>query len=84
MIYVSSPRSADYIASCLTGRLPRVQAERINGSTELTVGSGSHGSYFVTLTPSGRGSVIKVLHPADAADDPPEPEMRFDIARCAV
>jgi hypothetical protein len=38
----------------------------------------------VTLTPSNTGSVIKVMHPANAPDDPPEPEMRFDIARCAT
>jgi hypothetical protein len=24
------------------------------------------------------------MHPANAPDDPPEPEMRFDIARCAT
>lgn len=84
IIYVSSPRSPADIASCLSGRLPRVHTARINGATELTVGSSSNSSYFVTLTPSGQGSVIKVLHPEGSPEDPPEPEMRFDVARCAV
>jgi hypothetical protein len=84
MIYASSPRSAADIASCLSARLPHVHSARVNGATELTVGSSSHSSYFVTLTPSGHGSVIKVLHPEGSPEDPPEPEMRFDVARCAV
>ncbi len=84
MMYVSSQRSPADIASCLKDRLSRVQTSRNNGATELAVGSSSHSSYFVTLTPSGRGSVIEVLRPGDSPEDPPEPELRFDIARCAV
>jgi hypothetical protein len=84
MMYVSSSRSTADIASCLASRLSRVQTSGSNGATELTVGSSSHSSYFVMLTPSGHGSVIKVLHPDGSPEDPPEPEMRFDIARCAV
>ncbi|TAL98506.1 MAG: sugar ABC transporter ATPase [Paraburkholderia sp.] len=84
MMYFSSHRSTADITSCLVSRLSRVKTSGANGSTELTVGSSSHSSYFVTLTPSGHGSVIKVLRPDDSQEDPPEPELRFDIARCAV
>ncbi|MGF6935583.1 hypothetical protein OKW41_004745 [Paraburkholderia sp. UCT70] len=57
---------------------------KIKAAMELAVGSDSNNSYFVTLTPLNAGSVIKVMHPANAPDDPPEEEMRFDIARCAT
>jgi hypothetical protein len=82
MVYVSSARAASDIASCLDSRLSRVHASKNNGSTELTVGSSSHGSYFITLTPSGRGSVVKVVR--GASEDPPEEELRFAIARCTT
>lgn len=84
MIYVSSQRAPAYIASCLESRLSRVRLSRVGSATEIAVGSDSNDSYFVTLTPSNAGSVIKVMHPANAPDDPPEPEMRFNIARCAT
>ena len=56
----------------------------IGGANGIAVGSDSNTSYFVALTPYNAGSVIKVMRPANAPDDPPEPEMRFDIARCAT
>jgi hypothetical protein len=84
MMYVSSQRSPSYISDCLQGRLSRVRTSSIGNATQLAVGSGSNTSYFVTLTPQNAGSVIKVMRPANAPDDPPEPEMRFDIARCAT
>jgi hypothetical protein len=84
MIYVSSQRAPAYIASCLESHLSRVRLSRVGSATEIAVGSDSNNSYFVTLTPSNAGSVIKVMHPANAPDDPPEPEMRFNIARCAT
>jgi hypothetical protein len=84
MMYVSSQRAPAYIADCLEGRLSRVRMSNVGSATELAVGSDSNNSYFVTLTPYNAGSVIKVMHPANAPDDPPEPEMRFDIARCAT
>lgn len=84
MIYVSSPRAPADIAHCLEGRLSRVRMSQVGAATELAVGSDSNNSYFVTLTPLNAGSVIKVTHPANAPDDPPESEMRFDIARCAT
>jgi hypothetical protein len=84
MIYVSSQRAPAYIADCLESRLPRVRTSHVGTGTELAVGSDSNNSYFVTLTPLNAGSVIKVMRPANAPDDPPEPEMRVDIARCAT
>jgi hypothetical protein len=84
MIYVSSPHAPAYIADCLESKLSRVRMSRVGGATEIAVGADSNNSYFVTLTPLNAGSVIKVMHPANAPDDPPEPEMRFDIARCAT
>jgi len=84
MIYVSSMHSASSIASCLEDRLPHVHASKSGSATELSVGSRSDASYFVTLTPSGYGSVIRVIHGTSRSDDPPEPELRFDVARCAT
>jgi hypothetical protein len=84
IVYVSSPRAPADIAECLQDRLSRVRVSHVGAATELAVGSGSNPSYFVTLTPTNTGSVIKVMQPANASDDPPEPEMRVDIARCAT
>ncbi|RQH09046.1 sugar ABC transporter ATPase [Paraburkholderia dinghuensis] len=84
MIYVSSARSPSSIANCLEDRLPRVHESKAGSATELSIGSGSDASYFVTLTPSGNGSVIRVTHGASRSDDPPEPELRFDVARCTT
>jgi hypothetical protein len=82
MVYVSSARQTSDIARCLDRRLSRVHTSKNNGSTELTVGSSSNGSYFITLTPSRGGSVVKVVR--GTADDPPEEELRFAIARCTT
>lgn len=84
MIYVSSARSPVSIANCLEDRLPRVSESTDGGATELSVGSQSDASYFVTLTPSSYGSVVRVTHGGSSSDDPPEPELRFDIARCTT
>jgi hypothetical protein len=84
IVYVSSQRAPADIAECLQSRLPRVRMSQVGTATQLAVGSDSNNSYFVTLTPHNAGSVIKVMHPANAPDDPPEDEMRFDIARCAT
>ena len=82
MVYASSVRPASDIERCLDSRLSRVHVSKNNGVTDLTIGSSSNGSYFITLTPSGHGSVIKVVR--GTGDDPPEEEMRFAIARCAT
>jgi hypothetical protein len=82
MIYVSSQRPASSIASCLDSRLTNAHLSKSNGATEIIVGSRSNGSYFVTLTPSGGSTVIKVVR--GTASEPPEEEMRFAIARCAT
>ena len=84
LMYVSSQRAPAYVAACLKDRLPRVRMSSVGSATELAVGSDSNTSYFVTLTPLNAGSVIKVMRPANAPDDPPEEEFRFDIARCAT
>jgi hypothetical protein len=84
MIYASSSRSAASVASCLEDRLPHVHASRDGTTTELSVGSRSDASYFVTLTQNGYGSVIRVTHGASASNDPPEEELRFDVARCTT
>ncbi|MDR5811136.1 hypothetical protein [Caballeronia sp. LZ019] len=81
MIYVSSARAASDISSCLQRRLPSAQVMRDQGSTELLVGSNA---WLVTLTPSGYGSIVKVQQSASDDGGVPEPEMRFDVARCAV
>jgi len=83
MVYVSSSRTVASIATCLEDRLPRVRTSQAGATTELAVGADSNNSYFVTLTPLNGTTVIKVMRPTNAPDDPPESEMRFDIARCA-
>jgi len=84
MMYVSSQRAPADIADCLESKLSRVRMSHVGDATEIAVGSDSNNSYFVTLTPFNAGSVIKVMRPANAPDDPPESEMRFDIAHCAT
>ncbi|MGU7778738.1 sugar ABC transporter ATPase [Burkholderia sp. PU8-34] len=79
MIYVSSQRPAGAIANCLGSRLSSVHRSQHNGVTDIRVGSRS---YFVTLTPSGAGSVIRVER--GSGSEPPEEAMRFAIARCAI
>jgi hypothetical protein len=79
MIYVSSARPAYAIASCLDNRLSDTERSQHNGVTDITVGSRS---YFVTLTPSANGSVIKVVR--GSGSEPAEEAMRFAIARCAI
>jgi hypothetical protein len=84
LVYVTSARTTSDITECLESRLSRVRASSVGSATELAIGSDSNTAYFVTLTPTSAGSEIKVMRPANAPDDPPEPEMRFDIARCAT
>lgn len=84
LVYVSSPRTATSIATCLQDRLSRVRTSQAGDSTELAVGADSNNSYFITLTPLNGNTVIKVMRPANAPNDPPEEELRFDIARCAT
>lgn len=81
VIYVSSARTPSDVASCLEERLPSVSASRVGGVSELLVGSNT---WLVTLTPSGYGSTVKVQKSAGDDSRLPEPEMRFDIARCTT
>ncbi|MPV66566.1 sugar ABC transporter ATPase [Burkholderia sp. BE17] len=79
MIYVSSQRPAHAIANCLDSRLSGTEQSQHNGVTDIAVGSNA---YFVTLTPSGNGSVVKVVR--GSGSEPPEEAMRFAIARCVI
>ncbi|NTZ83075.1 sugar ABC transporter ATPase [Burkholderia metallica] len=79
MIYVSSQRPAYAVANCLDSRLSGTEQSQHNGVTDIAVGSNS---YFVTLTPSGNGSVIKVVR--GSGNEPAEEAMRFAVARCAI
>ncbi|WP_322057795.1 sugar ABC transporter ATPase [Paraburkholderia sp. J63] len=84
MVYASSARSPSSIANCLRSHLSSAYESHSGNATELAIGSRSDASYFVTLTPNGRGSVIRVTHGASSSNDPPEEELRFDVARCTT
>ncbi|MGU7770640.1 sugar ABC transporter ATPase [Burkholderia sp. MR1-5-21] len=79
MIYVSSQRPTYAIANCLGSRLSDTHQSQHDGAIDVNVGSRS---YFVTLTPSGAGSVIRVVR--GSGNEPAEEAMRFAIARCAI
>ncbi|SAK59012.1 sugar ABC transporter ATPase [Caballeronia ptereochthonis] len=81
VIHVSSARAASDISSCLQRMIPSAQATRDQGSTELMVGSNA---WLVTLTPSSYGSIVKVQQSSSDDGGVPEPELRFDIARCTT
>jgi hypothetical protein len=74
VIHVSSARTASDISSCLERMLPSVQTTRNAGSN----------AWLVTLTPSGYGSIVKVQKSDGEYGGLPEPELRFDIARCTT
>ena len=81
VIHVSSARAASDISSCLQRMIPSAHATSDQGSTELVVGSNA---WLVTLTPSQYGSVVKVQQSSSDEGGVPEPELRFDIARCTT
>jgi hypothetical protein len=81
VIHVSSARAASDISSCLQRMIPSAHARRDQGSTEVIVGSNA---WLVTLTPSVYGSVVKVQQSSSDDGGVPEPELRFDIARCTT
>jgi hypothetical protein len=81
VIYVSTHRSPADVFSCLEDKLPSVSTSRAHGVSELLVGPDA---WLVTLKPSGYGSTVKVQKSADDYGRLPEPEMRFDIARCTT
>jgi hypothetical protein len=81
VIHVTSARTASDISSCLQRMIPSAQTARDQGSTELMVGSNA---WLVTVTPSPYGSEVKVQQSSSSDGGVPEPEMRFDIARCVV
>jgi hypothetical protein len=85
VVFVQSQRAPSYISSCLQSRIDGLRMSAGNGSTELTVGHGAENyAWLITLMPSGYGSVVKVQKSPGDDGSVPEPEMRFDIARCTT
>jgi hypothetical protein len=85
MIYVHSARQPDDITACLHERVFSVHESSVGSATELAIGSrASSADWLITLTPSGGGSNVKVQKSVNGSDDIPEPELRFDIARCTT
>ncbi|TKC91554.1 hypothetical protein FAZ69_03640 [Trinickia terrae] len=85
MVFVQSARAPGYISSCLQSRIDGLRMSTGTGSTELTVGHGADNyAWLITLIPSGNGSVVKVQKSPGDDGSVPEPEMRFDIARCTT
>jgi hypothetical protein len=86
VVYAQSMRAPDDISSCLRSRLGGLRMHVHDGETELAIGSGAENyGWLITLTPtgSGYGTVVKVQKSSDD-ESVPEPEMRFDIARCTT
>jgi hypothetical protein len=81
LIYVSSRRAPSEVFSCLEDRLPSVSTSKSGNASELVVGPNA---WLVTLTPSHYGSTVKVQKSDRDYGGLPEPEMRFDIARCTT
>ena len=80
MIYVQSARQTDDITSCLHDRASSLRVANVGNSVEL----GDGREWLITLTPSGGGSTVAVQHATNVSENIPEPEMRFDIARCTI
>jgi len=81
LIYVSSRRAPSDVFNCLEDRLPSVSTSKSGNASELVVGPNA---WLVTLTPSQYGSTVKVQKSDGDYGGLPEPEMRFDIARCTT
>lgn len=82
VINVSSARAASDISACLQRMIPSSHIVCDQGNTEEVV-FGSN-AWLVTLTPSAYGSIVKVQQSSHDDGGVPEPELRFDIARCTV
>jgi hypothetical protein len=76
VIHVTSARGASDVSECLQSRLSSVTTTRVEGNTELLVGSDE---WLITLTPYGYGTIVKVQQAGGN-----EPEVRFAIARCTT
>jgi hypothetical protein len=81
VIYVSSHRQPGDVLNCLEDKLPSVSASKLGSASELLVGPNA---WLVTLSPSQYGSTVKVQKSSEEYGGLPEPEMRFDIARCTT
>lgn len=85
LIYVQSARQAADITECLQEKVLSMRETSYANTTELAIGPrASHIDWLITLTPSGSGAIVKVQRSSGASDDLPEPELRFDIARCTT
>jgi hypothetical protein len=86
LVFVTSQRThGSDITECLESRLV-AGAGLVGGRRNRTGRRLGFGHRVLRHVDAGQrwDSVIKVMRPANAPDDPPEPEMRFDIARCAT
>ncbi|WP_147432300.1 sugar ABC transporter ATPase [Pararobbsia silviterrae] len=80
MIYVQSARQPDDITRCLQGHASSLRVANLGGAIQLGDGL----EWLITLTPSRGGSTVAVQRAMNASEQIPEPEMRFDIARCTT
>lgn len=80
MIYVQSARQPADITRCLQDRASNLRSATLGNATQL----GDGHDWLITLTPSRGGSIVAVQKAVNASDSIPEPEMRFDIARCTT
>ena len=80
MIYVQSARQTDDITSCLEDYAGSLRAANAGSAVEL----GDGHDWLITLTPARGGSTVEVQKAVNASERIPEPEMRFDIARCTT
>lgn len=80
MIYVQSARQPADITRCLQDRASDLRSASLGNAMQL----GDGHDWLITLTPSRGGSIVAVQKAVNASDSIPEPEMRFDIARCTT
>lgn len=85
LIYLASRQSPGALERCLLNRVPQERAAHA-GATTLFVGpEREDADWIVTLQDNGAGTNLSVYAPRNGDSGvPEEPELRFDIARCAV
>ncbi|HTJ95647.1 MAG TPA: hypothetical protein VL424_21335 [Pararobbsia sp.] len=80
VIYVQSARQPDDITNCLQERVFSLRVANLGNAIQL----GDGRDWLITLTPSRGGSTVAVQQAPNGSSGIPEPEMRFDIARCTT
>jgi hypothetical protein len=84
LIYLASRWPSGSLEQCLLARVPQAHVSHAELTT-LFVGPDSNDEdWVVTLQASGSSTVLSVYPPQRGSGTPEEPELRFDIARCAV